>query len=113
MKSASASGATDAAGAADPLIASGVMLLLRSPRLSVSQILDLMDIGDAQFRQLCHDHPRIGQLLEARRHGRLRPEQVGPECCPGCGNWFLPYAGSRECSDECRQIVRLERASRK
>ena len=94
------------------LKASGVMLLLRSPRLSVSLILELLDIGDAEFRQMCRDYPRIADLLEARRCGALQAETVEPVCCPGCGNWFLPYGGARQCSDECRQIVRIERASR-
>jgi hypothetical protein len=113
MKSASSSAVSAVAHATDPLTVSGVLLLLRSPRLSVSQVLELMDIGDAEFRQLCHEHPRIGQLLEARRHGRLQAQSAEPACCPVCGSWFLPYAGSRQCSDECREIVRLERASRK
>ena len=113
MKSASSSAVRTTAPAIDPVTASGVLLLLRSPNLSVSQILDLMDIGDAEFRQLCRDHPRIAQLLDARRNGALAPARVEPACCPGCGTWFLPYAGSRQCSDECREIVRLRRASRK
>jgi len=113
MNSASSSAVRATAPGTDPLTASGVMLLLRSPNLSVSQILDLMDIGDAEFRQLCRDHPRIDQLLDARRQGTLSPAPVEPACCPGCGTWFLPYAGSRQCSDECREIVRLRRASRR
>jgi len=94
------------------LKASGAMLLLRSPRLSVSLILELLDIGDAEFRQMCRDDPRFGRLLEARRNGSLEPESVEPMCCPGCGSWFLPYGGARQCSDECRQIARIEKASR-
>ena len=84
------------------------MLLLRSPRWSVSLVLELLDIGDAEFRRMCHDNPRIAELLEARRNGTLELEPAKLALCPGCDDWFLPYGGSRHCSDECRQIARIE-----
>jgi hypothetical protein len=84
------------------------MLLLRSPRLSVSRILDLLDVTDAQFREMCARNRRITELLEARRTGTLADEPADLVTCPGCGDWFVPYGGARCCSDECRIISRIE-----
>jgi len=83
-------------------------LLLRSPRLSVSRILDLLDISDAEFRGMCARNQRICELLEARRTGALAAEPADFATCPGCGDWFVPYGGARCCSDECRTIARIE-----
>jgi hypothetical protein len=91
---------------------SALRLLLRSPRLSVSLILELLEIGDAEFREICMHTPAVAELLRARRDGSLQPLEAEPRCCSSCGSWFLPYAGSRQCSDECRKIARLERAHR-
>ena len=82
-------------------------LLLRSPRLSVSCILDLLDISDAEFRAMCARNPRIVELLEVRRTGALAAEPAEFATCPGCGDWFVPYGGARCCSDECRAIARI------
>lgn len=84
-------------------------LLLRSPRLSVSQILELLDIGDAEFRQLSQENPQISHLLQRRRDGELKIEEPDLRTCAGCNEWFVPYAGARHCSDECRRIARLNR----
>jgi len=86
-----------------------VGLLLRSPRLSVSQILELLDIGDAEFRQMKQDNEQIAELLEARRAGTLKLEQPELKTCSGCGEWFVPYAGARHCSDECKRIAHLNK----
>ena len=44
-------------------------LLLRSPRLSLSQILELLDIGDAECRDMTRDNAQIQTLLGQRRAG--------------------------------------------
>jgi hypothetical protein len=88
------------------------VLLLRSPRLSVSRILDLLDVSDAEFRAMCARNRRIAELLEARRSGALVEDQADFATCSGCGEWFVPYGGSRCCSDECRTIMRIERTCR-
>jgi len=85
------------------------VLLLRSPRLSVSQILELLDIGDAEFRSMSQDNIQISQLLEARRAGTLKRTEPELLSCSGCGEWFVPYAGARHCSDECRTIAVLNK----
>ncbi len=82
-------------------------LLLRSPRLSVSRILDLLDVSDAEFRAMCARNDRIRDLLEARRVGTLVAEPADIATCPACGDWFVPYGGARCCSDECHTITRI------
>jgi hypothetical protein len=54
------------------LKATAAALLLRSEHLSLSQILDLLDIGDAEFRVMTDANPQIGGLLEQRRNGTLQ-----------------------------------------
>ena len=104
---------TDAAPRANTsLEEAAAVLLLRSPRLSVSRILDLLDVTDAEFRAMCARNGRIVELLEARRSGLLVDEQRDVVTCSGCGEWFVPYGGSRCCSDECRTISRIQRACR-
>jgi hypothetical protein len=87
-------------------------LLLRSPRLSLTTILDLLDISDAEFRQIACDNQRIQHLLEARKAGTLKPVSCRPRNCPACGEWFEPYASERYCTDTCKSIGMAERASR-
>ena len=82
-------------------------LLLRSPRLSLSQILELLDIGDAEFRIMTFENASIRELLAQRRDGTLPQHETELKTCLGCNEWFLPYAGSRHCSDECRRIARI------
>ena len=48
-----------------------VALLLRSPRLDVGTIMDLLDLGDREFREMTTRNPQIHKLLEARREGTL------------------------------------------
>jgi hypothetical protein len=87
---------------------SAAALLLRSPRLTVSRILDLLDISDAEFRAMCRRNRRIAELLEARRAGVLTDQAADLATCPGCREWFVPYGGARCCSDECRAIARIQ-----
>lgn len=87
------------------LQATAAALLLRSSRLPVSLILELLDIGDAQFRELSKGNPEIARLLDLRRRGELEVEEPELKACPGCGEWFIPYAGQRCCSDECYRIA--------
>lgn len=98
------------AGEMSALKLTAATLLLRSPRLSLSQILELLDIGDAEFRDMTRDNAQIQTLLAQRRAGTLEaPETRETELrtCLGCGEWFVPYAGSRHCSDDCRRIARI------
>ncbi len=40
-----------------------VALLLRSPRLDVGTIMDLLDLGDREFREMTTRNPQIHNLL--------------------------------------------------
>ena len=79
-----------------------VVLLLRSPHLGVGAIMDLLDLGDREFREMTARNPRIHQLLEARRDGTLSDIEVEPKQCLACSEWFIPYASERYCSDPCK-----------
>jgi hypothetical protein len=85
-------------------------LLLRSPRLSLSQILELLDVGDAEFRAIAARNNSVANLLEARKEGTLQSEAPAARRCPSCTDWFVPYGSARFCSDPCKSIGRLKRA---
>jgi hypothetical protein len=99
-------------------------LLLRSPHLTVSQILELMDVSDAEFREMLKGNSTIATLLEQRRDGELEPMEPSLTECPACNDWFVPYGSARYCSDECAKVslirntpgaarrLRLKRANR-
>lgn len=89
-----------------------IELLLRSPRLPAGQILDLLDVGEREFREMALRNRNIARLLEARRTGELKPPKAEPAQCAACGEWFVPYGASRFCSDPCRTAGRLRKASR-
>ena len=79
-----------------------IELLLRSPRLEAGRILDLLDVGDREFREMAQRNRTIAKLLEARRAGALKAPKSEPVQCPVCSEWFVPYGSSRFCSDTCR-----------
>tara|TARA_Y100001934_G_scaffold142261_1_gene171175 strand:+ start:1842 stop:2222 length:381 start_codon:yes stop_codon:yes gene_type:complete len=82
-------------------------LLLRSPRLSVSQVLELLDISDSEFRQMLKGNTEIATLIEQRKDGCLATTPVESKECPVCHDWFVPYASARYCSDACAQTAHL------
>jgi len=85
-----------------------VALLLRSPHLEVGQIMELMDIGDREFRDMVCRNSDIARLLEERRAGALRPIKAEPRRCRSCNEWFQPYGSDRFCSDSCKRAARIE-----
>ena len=87
---------------------SAATLLLRSPRLSVSLVLELLDISDAEFREMIRQNSTLSALLEQRRKGELKFKEPELNACPGCGDWFIPYAAARYCSDECHKMAIIE-----
>lgn len=78
----------------DQLQESAAALLLRSPRFTISQVMELLDISDAEFRELIRLNEEISSLLEARRRGELVCEEPEMRTCSGCNDWFIPYAGA-------------------
>ena len=89
-----------------------IELLLRSPRFDVEQIMELLDVGDREFRELVRDNPNIARLLEERRLGTLKPLAEQPRQCGVGGEWFLPYGSDRECSDPCKRTAQADRVVR-
>lgn len=85
-----------------------VELLLRSPKLDVGTIIDLLDVGDLEFRAMARRNPAIENLLETRRLGELEPLASEPIECPACSDWFVPYGSSRFCSDICKTTSHIE-----
>ena len=90
-----------------------IALLLRSPRLEVGTIIDLLDVSDAAFREMVKRNARIAALMDERRTGALVARPAEPTQCPACDDWFVPYASARFCSDACRDIGRIEAARAK
>jgi hypothetical protein len=95
----------------DTLQESAAALLLRSPRISVSTVLELLDISDSEFRTLVQDNRQISELLEKRKRGELTAEKPETRNCPVCEDLFTPYAGRRYCSDECTRIALISNAT--
>ena len=89
-----------------------IALLLRSPRLEVGTIMELLDVGDRDFREMAERNAKISELLEARRTGSLEPASTEPKQCPVCDEWFIPYASERCCSDACKKAQRATRSRR-
>ncbi len=90
-----------------------LVLLLRSPRLSISTIMELLEIGDLEFRRLSQENEQIAQLLAARREGTLVPRQSQDvERCQGCDELYVPYAGRKVCSDTCAKICLVQATGR-
>ena len=89
-----------------------IELLLRSPRFDIEQIMELLDVGDREFRELARDNPNVARLLEERRLGTLKALPVQPRQCGVCGEWFLPYGADRQCSDPCKRTAQADRLVR-
>lgn len=95
------------AGDANELAETAVLLLLRSPRFALGEILELLDIGEREFREIAKRNVKIGKLLEERRLGQLKPFDKEPRQCPQCREWYVPYGADRFCSDECKKAGQL------
>ncbi len=95
--------------ASEQLESSALELLLRSPRLTIDTILRLLTINEREFRCLVRANPALGGLLKQRQQGLLQLPGTEPRKCPMCNDWFLPYGGSRLCSDACKTAARIER----
>ena len=84
-----------------------IALLLRSPRLEVGTIIDLLDVSDLAFRDMVRRNSRIAAVMAERRAGVLTERSSDAIRCPACDDWFVPYASARFCSDACRDIGRI------
>jgi len=69
--------------------------------------MNLLDISDSEFRQYLVNNSLIAQLMKARRAGTLKTPMREAKECNSCGEWFMPYASARQCSDECTRVALL------
>ena len=69
--------------------------------------MELLEIGDREFREMTARNQKIKDLLEARRLGVLEAVEVEPVQCPICSEWFTPYASDRFCSDPCKAAAKF------
>ncbi len=82
-------------------------LLLRSPRWTVSEVLDLLDIGDAEFREMVLGNRQLANILERRR--RLGVD-VRERQCRACGEMFPTATFRNYCgAPACRAVASIER----
>ena len=82
-------------------------LLLRSPRLTISQILELLEIGDREFRELMRIDQEISRLIKLRQRGELKIHSTKVIECSVCQELFAPYGSRPFCSDQCAKTASL------
>ena len=82
-------------------------LLLRSPRWTVSEVLDLLDIGDAEFREMVLDNRSLANILERRRQHCV---DIQERQCRACGEAFVTATFRKYCgAPACRAVAILEK----
>lgn len=82
-------------------------LLLRSPCWTVSEVLELLDIGDAEFREMVLGDRRLADILDRRRRHCV---DVHERQCRACGEAFLTATFRNYCgAPACRAVARIEK----
>ena len=82
-------------------------LLLRSPHWTVSEVLDLLDIGDAEFREMVMDNRGLANILERRRQHRV---DIHERQCRACGESFVTATFRNYCgAPACRAVASIEK----
>ena len=82
-------------------------LLLRSPRWTVTEVLDLLDIGDAEFREMVLDNHTLANILERRK---AHCNDIQERQCRACGEAFLTATFRNYCgAPACRAVARIEK----
>jgi hypothetical protein len=90
-------------------IAEAATLLLRSPRWSVSDVLELLEIGDQEFRRLVEADALLARVLEARKNGSVFNGVVERQCSV-CGEIFATATFRDHCgAPRCLDVSRLRR----
>ena len=91
-----------------PLTIEAAGLLLRSPHWTVSEVLDLLDIGDAEFREMVLDNRRLANILERRRQHCV---DIHERQCRACGEMFVTATFRNHCgAPACRAVASIEKA---
>jgi hypothetical protein len=89
--------------------AEAAMLLLRSPLWSVSDVKELLEIGDAEFRRLVEADARLARVLAARQ-SVAEFNAVVEKLCSVCGEAFSTATFRDHCGDAgCARISRMRR----
>lgn len=82
-------------------------LLLRSPHWTVSEVLDLLDIGDAEFREMVLENRSLANILERRQQDCV---DIQERQCRACGEMFVTATFRNYCgAPACRAVARIER----
>ncbi len=94
--------------AEDPT-AEAATLLLRSPRWSVSDVMELLEVGDLEFRRLVEANTRLARVLEARKAGDEFNAVVERQCSV-CGEPFSTATFRDHCgAASCMRVSRLRK----
>ena len=81
-------------------------LLLRSPHWTVSEVLELLDIGDAEFREMVSHNRTLAHILERRRQHCV---DIHERQCQACGETFMTATFRTYCGDPaCRAVAKIE-----
>jgi len=89
--------------------AEAATLLLRSPRWSVTRVMELLEIGDAEFRDLVAADAKLARVLAARKSEQHFNGVVERQCTV-CGESFSTATFRSHCGDAA--CVRVQKLSR-
>lgn len=88
--------------------AEAATLLLRSPRWTVTRVMELLEIGDAEFRDLVAADAKLARVLAARKSGRTFNGVVERQCIV-CGEPFATATFRTHCgAAACVRVRRLQ-----
>ena len=87
--------------------AEAARLLLRSPRWSVTRVMELLEIGDAEFRDLIARDARLARVLAARQAEQAFNGVVERQCVV-CGESFVTGTFRDHCgAAACTRVRKL------
>ncbi len=96
-------------GASGETTAEAVTLLLRSPRWSVTDVMELLEIGDAEFRRLVEQNGKLARVLQERKADSAF-DGLTERQCKACGELFRTATFRAYCgAPACRRVERLDR----
>lgn len=89
--------------------AEAATLLLKSPRWSVTRVMELLEIGDAEFRDLVAADAKLARVLAARKSTQFFNGVVERQCTV-CGEPFSTATFRNHCGDAaCIRVQKLSR----
>ena len=88
----------------DKTTSEAASLLLRSSRWSVSAVMDLLEIGDLEFREMMLTNARLAEIVRKRQAGEDHSE-VYDRQCNVCGELYATATFRSHCgAPACRSI---------